>query len=212
MRRNICLWKSFNALQDSVSGFVEPVLSFITDYRIRFIIGPEKLDLIFLPKVRKIEPTNHFSISTLNITRITMDYILILERDESVHEMYLNYCQWTHNEAEMTKLIKYIKTVQDEHTETLGANTSRFYIAEGFVPESVVDGLKALSFSHDVPNPFYKYEGRFTCPSFLKKDRVFEDDDDDDDDKDSDDASTPKCKDTDDMDLDEELEEVDPFE
>jgi hypothetical protein len=153
-----------------------------------------------------------------------MDYILILERDESVHEMYLNYCQWTHNEAELTKLIKYIKMVKDEHAQTLGLNTSTFYVSEDRIPEAVVDGLMALKFSHGVPNPFFKYEGIFKCPSFLVKDNVFDDDDAEEADEykdrehgyDSDDTDygkpIPKRKDSYDMDLDEEPEEVDGFE
>ncbi len=157
-----------------------------------------------------------------------MDYILILERDESVHEMYLNYCQWTHNESELTKLIKYIKMVKEEHTQTLGLNTSTFYVSEDLIPEAVVDGLMALEFSHGAPNPFFKYKGIFKCPSFLVKDKVFDDDDDDDDDDEADEYKDrehgydsedtdygkpiPKRKDSCDMDLDEEDKEVDAFE
>jgi hypothetical protein len=156
-----------------------------------------------------------------------MDYILILERDNSAHEMYLNYCQWTHNEAEMAKLIKNIKMVKDEHAQTLGPDTSTFFVSEGLIPEVVVDGLMALEFSNGAPNPFYKYEGIFTCPSFLVKDPIFDDepyerhrdhehyyDSDDSDDSDSTEyrKPLPKRKNSDDMDLDEEPEEVDAFE
>lgn len=157
------------------------------------------------------------------LNQTPMEYVLILERDESVGEAYLNYCQWTHNEDEMLKLIRYIKSVKDEHADTLGENSSRFYVAEALIPEAVVDMHKALVFSNEVTSPFYKYEGIFKCPSFLKKDKVLKDDEDDEDDKNTEDGyhtddseeedqESPKRKNSWDMDLDEEPEEVDAFE
>jgi hypothetical protein len=148
-----------------------------------------------------------------------MEFILILERVDSAHETYLNYCQWTHNEAEMTKLIKYIKSVNEEHTATLGPNTSCFYVSETLIPEAVVDGHLALEFNV-APNPFYKYTGVFTCPSFLKKDKVFDEEehaydgygDGYDSDATHPSPPLPKRKNSWDMDLDEEPEEVDAFE
>lgn len=152
----------------------------------------------------------------------TMEYILILERDESTYDTYLNYCQWTHNEVEMTKLIRYIKSVEEEHAKTLEDGSSRFYVADGLIPEAVVDMHKALIFNNDASSPFYKYEGIFTCPSFLKKDAVLEDDESDGDTEDGYDSdatdvtdrkeSPPKRKNSYDMNLDEEPEEVNAFE
>jgi hypothetical protein len=113
----------------------------------------------------------------------------------------------------MSKLIKYIKSVEDEHAEALGLDMSRFYVAEDLIPEVVVDRLKALVFSHDTPSPFYTYEGRFTCPSFLKKDKVLDDEESDSDsDSTEHNESPPKRKNSCDMDLEEEPEEVDAFE
>ena len=150
---------------------------------------------------------------------------MILERVDSAHETYLNYCQWTNNEAELTKLIRYIKSVKEEHTATLGMNTSGFYVSETLIPEAVVDGHLSLEFNV-ASNPFYKYTGTFTCPSFLKKDKVFDEDERDYDgygadgyDSDATDhvkpPPLPKRKNSWDMDLDEEPEgpeEVDEFE
>lgn len=101
-----------------------------------------------------------------------MDFIVILERDESVHETYINYLQWTDNEAEILQLIRHIKSVSTADLEQLDPSCNRFYVADTFIPEGIVDMQMALVFNNGIPNPYYKYTGKFACPSFMKKDAI----------------------------------------
>jgi hypothetical protein len=103
-----------------------------------------------------------------------MNFIVILERDESVQETYINYLQWTDNEAEILQLIRHIKAVSTADLEQLDPSYNRFYVANTFIPEAVVDMHMALVFNNGIPNPYYKYAGVFKCPSFMKKDTIEE--------------------------------------
>ncbi len=149
-----------------------------------------------------------------------MEYIMLMERDGESREVYMNYLQFTGNEGEMLKLIRLIRSVKDEHMEDLDPNSSRFYVSDVPIPEAIVDMHLGLVFGDDVPNPYYKYSGVFTCPSFLKKDKVednedgYEDNDEpnEDEDDEDDDKEEPPQKDELDMDLDEGLQEVDEAE
>jgi hypothetical protein len=117
-----------------------------------------------------------------------MEFVLILERDESAHETYFNYCQWTDNEYEMMTLIRQIKSVKEEDFERLSVNKNQFYVADGLVPEAMVDVHVGLVFNI-AANPYYKYTGGFVCPSFRKMDTIPDDDGDDSDDSGSDSSS-----------------------
>jgi hypothetical protein len=108
-----------------------------------------------------------------------MEFIIIFETNHKEEEMFIHYCQWTGNEVELRKFIKYIKEANfweldgSDHSSLAAATNKR-------IPESAVDAHIGLRDPNGYDHMFQKHVGKFTCPNL-------DDDDDGRDEKDDDD-------------------------
>ena len=94
-----------------------------------------------------------------------MEYIVIFERNHKEEETFLHYCQWTGNEEELGKLVKYIEKANYEELD--GGDYSSIWVATNKrVPESAVDAHVGLSDPNGYAAMFQKHKGKFTCPDF----------------------------------------------
>ncbi len=105
-----------------------------------------------------------------------MEYIAIVERNIYCMSTTILYCQWTGNEAEMEKLLKFIE-VTDAANLDLGDEVTTFKASRQRIPEAAVDihvGLtelgkngyydECLSEATTFEPLFVKCSGKFVFP------------------------------------------------
>ena len=98
-----------------------------------------------------------------------MEFIVIYETNHKENEMFIHYCQWTGNEKEMMKLLKYIELADYEELD--GGDYSSVWAATNKrIPESAVDAHVGLDDPNGYDKLFNKHAGSFRCPDFGDED------------------------------------------
>lgn len=95
-----------------------------------------------------------------------MQFITIIETNHKENETFIHYCQWTGNEEELEKLVKFIEFAlyDDMYGDYSSFCVSRKTISEAAVNEHL--GLGYGCYDH----MFQKHVGVFKCPEFDQTD------------------------------------------
>jgi hypothetical protein len=93
-----------------------------------------------------------------------MEFLVIYEFNHKENEMFIHYCQWAGNEAELTKLMGFIERAD---WDEMGGDYSSVSVARNKrVPESAVDAHIGLEDPNGYSRLFEKHTGKFVCPDF----------------------------------------------
>lgn len=112
--------------------------------------------------------------STPLLTKVKMEFIVIYETNHKENEMFIHYCQWTDNEEEIAKFLKYIELA--DYEELYGGDYSSVWAATNKrIPESAVDAHMGLDDPNGYSKLFNKHVGKFTCPEIMDDDWTEED-------------------------------------
>jgi hypothetical protein len=91
-----------------------------------------------------------------------MQFLVIYEKNLKENEIFINYCQWDGNEAELTK---FMSLIDKADWSDFGGDLSIIYHGgENLIPEAAVNAHIRLDHPNDYMALFQKHTGKFECP------------------------------------------------